>query len=202
MIYGLSSELWILFAVMFTQIWWGSNGWWRNWGYPRPTWSWKKWLLRWRVATATLSTTGTLWRWCWASVQLCSNCKYTSVRCEPYRGGGGMNHELSVSSWSLDDKWWYHCLHAGLVEGLHGNKTHLYSLYLVSLSVSLAGIMCLTNQRALSNHWWSHTLEKNKQILSTFIFCNKNYFFQIICMSINSPRWIRWHISCYFVWFL
>lgn len=183
MIYGLSSELWILFTVMFTQIWWGSRGWWRNWGYPRLTWSWKKWLLRWRVATATLSTTGTLWRWCWASAQLCSNCKYTSVRAEPYSintelilsanhlllhrpitclRGRGLWIMSCVSSWSLDDKWWYHCLHAGLVEDLHGNKTHLYSLYIVSLSVSLAGIMCLTNQWELSNLWWSHTLGEKK----------------------------------------
>lgn len=64
------------------QIWWVWRGWWRNSGCPRPTWSWRKWSLRWPEATAAPSTTGTLWRWCWGSARPCSNCESASARVE------------------------------------------------------------------------------------------------------------------------
>lgn len=146
----------LIVCCISSQIWWVSSGWWKNWGCPRPTWSWKKWLSRWPVAIATLSTTGTLSRWCWASGPLCSNCKSTllltsyllvqwavawlrgtlwPMLCQPIV----FIHQQGVL-------WWCHCPHATSVFNLHGNKTHLYSLSIVNPSLSSAGIMCLANR--------------------------------------------------------
>lgn len=111
----------LLWLYVSFQIWWVWSGWWRNSACPRPTWSWKKWSLRWPAATATPSTTGTLSRWCWGSARPCSNCESASSHVERMFpllqkllsmhvmvgvGGGGESFAVSAGDKQAVMWWW------------------------------------------------------------------------------------------------
>lgn len=70
---GLKRPLSACHSSQISCLW---KGWWRNWGRPRHTWSWRKWSLKSPEGSAKPSHTRISWPWCWARGQPSSNCEY------------------------------------------------------------------------------------------------------------------------------